>query len=270
MKLTLTVVLLLLACGCVTEIIPARMQSSTRTALERPGTQLGEAVRLEVGAGEEDVTLSVGGHTAVLPAGRSGALQVSSTEATTGETEMSESAVEAAGAGLQSTDAGAVAGFESELPQIESPGVTVTGGSTLWQRVRGESKGLLVLYSLTGLVFMAGVVLAVFLGKRLMGLCVCAAALVLLAIVRLLDVYPWAPFLGLGVAAIVGLWFVLDWWLTLRKAKAADKRFEVVSGALETVKVADPAAAEPVLQVLRAQPKAVQDDLSAHRIKGGG
>jgi len=81
MKLTLTVVLLLLACGCVTEIIPARMQSSTRTALERPGTQLGEAVRLEVGAGEEDVTLSVGGHTAVLPAGRSGALQVSSTEA---------------------------------------------------------------------------------------------------------------------------------------------------------------------------------------------
>ena len=74
---------------------------------------------------------------------------------------------------------------------------------------------------------------------------------------------------GLGGVGLVG---VLGWlW---RKAKAgawlAMQRYTVLSGALETVKVADPAAAEPVLQVLRAQPKAVQDDLSATRVKAGG
>jgi len=69
-----------------------------------------------------------------------------------------------------------------------------------------------------------------------------------------------------------GLTGLLAWAWRHAKAglKAAAARYGVLSSAIETVKVADPAAAEPVLQVLRAQPKAVQDDLSATRVTAGG
>ena len=245
------------------------MSSLIRQAPVREDAQ---RVRLEVGAGEGPAPLAVEGHEAVLPDGRGGALEVETRTAATGAGETSRVEIESAGAGLRSTDSGAVSGFQSQPPEVVTPAMRVGGGLTLWQRVTGQSKGMLALYGLTGLVFVAGLVLAVFLNKRLMGICVCASAMVLLAIVRLLDVYPWAPFIALALGAVVGLWFLLDAW----RNKAALARETATAAAVvksyEAVKAVLPAeVAETASKVMGAvQGRGSEVEARVKAIKAGG
>jgi len=70
----------------------------------------------------------------------------------------------------------------------------------------------------------------------------------------------------MGAGASLG---ALAWW-ALKKAGKAALRFTTVSGAIETAGALVPGAADAVKMVLRAQPKAVQDDLRATRVRAGG
>lgn len=96
----------------------------------------------------------------------------------------------------------------------------------------GPNWGLLALYGIGGLMMAAGVAWALLVGKKLTGFGVAVAGVGVVAVARVLELYPWAPLVAVGLALLVGGLLLYDSWRDKRTLGTVVKSVEAGKAVL--------------------------------------
>ena len=113
----------------------------------------------------------------------------------------------------------AIKPFQAEgitLPDFRSDGMDVRGGGGSFSGGGMESiqdvvrRGPVLLCVLGGLALLAGIVVAIWAGRVMLGLAVAAGGGALIAAGVLFEAYPWVVLLAALVAIGLGIWWVVD------------------------------------------------------------
>jgi len=104
-----------------------------------------------------------------------------------------------------------------EPTRIDGDSVTLGGFRSMM--ISGLSKGTMILYVIGGLAVIAGIVVAVWLKRVVLGLAVAGGGIALMAVATLFETYPWIVPVG-GAVLLAGFaWFLYDTWKGGRLSK---------------------------------------------------
>ncbi len=235
MKRIFQIIAVLLMMGCSSTLVTPATTSTRVTLTDLPPSQeTKESVSIKVFPEPDNTNPNVvelDGHVAELPPGLTGELTISSSVIDTEEGVIKESEVEATGPGIRTASDSIAENISLEAPISKANGAMASGGALAFEAkyIGKSSTGMTIIYVIGGLCVVAGVAV-VFVVKRLMlGLGISGAGLLLLAVGRMLEVYPWVSLIGLAVAIGLVVWFVLD----SRASKQKDIALRTVVKAIE-------------------------------------
>ncbi len=103
-----------------------------------------------------------------------------------------------------------------KLPDFRSDGMEVKGGGGSFSGGGMESitdavrRGPVLLCMIGGLALLAGIVVAIWAGRVVLGLAVAAGGAVLIAAGVLFEVYPWVLLIALAAVLGIGIWWLVD------------------------------------------------------------
>jgi len=113
----------------------------------------------------------------------------------------------------------AIKPFQAEglkLPDFRSDGMDLRGGGGSFSGGGMESitdavrRGPVLLCVIGGLALLAGIVVAIWAGRVMLGLAVAAGGGVLMAAGVLFEAYPWVVLIGALIAVGLGIWWIVD------------------------------------------------------------
>ena len=249
-KYATMLILASLLIGCAsTEIFPAEV-ASVLTVEDVPAVnEVKEAKRAEVTKDnpEEPLEVELDGVKAFAPSGSKLVLVVESTERVTEAGQKKESEVRATGPGIKTGSDVLAREVELAAPSIADNGIKADAGGLdfVGEALGHGGSGMTILYGLGGICVVAGIAIVVLVKRVGLGVAVSAAGVLLLAVVRLLDVYPWIGFVALAAAGGLGLWLLLE----ARAAKRKEIALRTVVRAVEK----SPDGGEPVKMQVKAE-----------------
>jgi len=159
-----------------------------------------------------------------------------------------------------------------ELPDFRSDGMDVRGGGGSFSGGGMESiqdvvrRGPVLLCVIGGLALLAGIVVAIWAGRVMLGLAVAAGGAVLIAAGVLFETYPWVVLIGALIAIALGIWWVVDARFAGR-AKAA--LTAVVRGVEQATGSADVKAAIGEAAKQAGKTAVVKDTISQAKRQAG-
>ena len=235
MKRIFQIIVVLLMMGCSSTLVtPAT--TSTRVILTElpPSQETKESVSIKVFPESDNTNpnvVALDGHVAFLPPGLSGELTVSSSVIDTEEGVIKESEVEATGTGIRTASDSIAENISLEAPISQVNGAVASGGALAFEAkyIGKSSTGMTIIYVMGGLCVVAGIAIVIVVKRMMLGFAISGAGLLLLAVGRMLDVYPWVSLIGLAVVIGLVIWFVVD----SRASKQKDTALRTVVRAIE-------------------------------------
>lgn len=142
---------------------------------------------------------------------------------------------------------------EIKEAQAVSGDSSAGGGAMTGLRVRGpQGLSALIPWIVGVVIALGGLILWIKLGQWQLGL----GLIVTGGVICAMAVYPWLWLIAAGVGGAVGIWWLVNYWLTRRAAEAATAKAQATSAALQAV-----------VPVIDAQPQTVADGLKAEIAK---
>ena len=234
-----------------TEFTPAAVTTSMKVEEIPPSEENVYTTSAEVTSfdPEEELRVEVDGVEASAPSGSSLKLTVESTNRVTEAGQRKESEVSATGPGVKTGSDTLASSVKLDPPSIGVNGIKADAGALnfVGEELGKGSAGMLVLYGLGGICVVSGIAIVVLVKRVGLGAGISAAGVLLLAVARMLDVYPWVGFIALAAAAILGIWLLLE----ARAAKRKDVALKTVVRAVEK----SPDGGESIKEAVKAEAK---------------
>lgn len=235
MKRIFQIIVFILMTGCSSTLVTPATTSTRVTLTELPPSQeIKESVSIKISPERDNTNPNVvelDGHVAEFPPGLSGELTVSSSVIDTEEGVIKESEVEATGPGIRTASDSLAENISLEAPMSKANGAIASGGALAFEAkyIGKSSTGMTIIYVMGGLCVVAGIAIVVVVKRVMLGFSISGAGFLLLAVGRMLDVYPWVSLVGLAVVVGLVIWFVLD----SRASKQKDTALRTVVRAIE-------------------------------------
>jgi len=221
-------VLLMNSCGCgylmkdVTRIEPGQSHVIKTELNTQPDITTSKQVTVTVLASGEDVDnkepqkeidLTIMGENVKVSSGSVLEIKTLVTDSRTGEKREIKTNADAASPGLYSTVSNLDSSqFNMSTPEIDLSDEGYIGSGSLDYMAKGLKKnsGPIILYAMGGIAMIAGVIVAVFIKRIVLGLSISAAGIAVISVATLFTNYPWVVLILFFVAIAIGIYFIFS------------------------------------------------------------